>query len=857
MQFSDNVLVRKSPHSEHRWTATEQEKNRSSSFARFAKRQLKLVVSRLRQLVANQRSQKPGDYSSTAIDEMTRLIDVGDQTRRVLSRLACLPSVPHNGVWTPRIVLLAREYLSYTSLLFSPDGFHDFLVRSEPLLALNYAELLHVPLALRLSVLLCVLEPMPAKGPVEESRGVPHLADADQAIKDISCIDLEKFVDGLVPTERLLLSDYAAIYDDLNSSSKMIYRAAVVQLSRSWKLSEEAICQGALQLSREQDLDKDKRLRYRTHIGYFLLDRDGIKELKKHLRPTFAEFSLHSVIPGSPLSRSLTIYLCGTLMATLLFLRLCSPPGTALRSSVLSFLVIVVLTSQCMRNLIAVGVEKFTRPSELPRLNFDSGIPREYLTVVAIPCVLRSSRQLEWLKRHLRGLFSAIKDPNVYIVLLTDCPDSEDGTSTQHQDLVDELALAIKQLNEQHQGSDHQPYILLHRALQFSEIEGKWIGWERKRGKIIQLVRYISHGDNQFLKVVGEHQQLRDAKYILVLDEDSRLAMNAVHILVGTHVHPLNHAILDGKRDSVVRGFGILAPTVNQARLDDSVPDGNETLAAIPRRNWIQDLLGQCVFVGKGMLQVAAYDTLLGRSLPEGVVLTHDMLESGFVRVGAATEAVVLEKLAARHEVSCKRRHRWARGDWQNARFLFKHGEIKRTPSLFGKLLIVENIRDTLQPVAIVLLWLKLGFGQNQVRLLWLILLPIFAPLLENMTPFVIADSANGVCRSLIGAIRKLGKLALWWVMEFSRVAHDALVSIDAMLKAVVRSTRRQKLLDWESYSVSEEARGVGVCYIHQVSAAVISVALIIVAVALSKYVLLGIGIFWLAGACRELWFST
>src|SRR5205823_4836185 len=96
------------------------------------------------------------------------------------------------------------------------------------------------------------------------------------------------------------------------------------------------------------------------------------------------------------------------------------------------------------------------------------------------------------------------------------------------------------------------------------DTQRKWIGWERKRGKISSLMKYILKGKLDASYCIGDLARLRDAKYLVVLDEDSQITPECVDRLIGNHVHPLNHAHVDKMSHAVKRGYGILQPSISE-----------------------------------------------------------------------------------------------------------------------------------------------------------------------------------------------------------------------------------------------------------------------------------------------------
>jgi cyclic beta-1,2-glucan synthetase len=82
------------------------------------------------------------------------------------------------------------------------------------------------------------------------------------------------------------------------------------------------------------------------------------------------------------------------------------------------------------------------------------------------------------------------------------------------------------------------------------------MGWERKRGKLIDLNALLRDGDTTFLAT--DTPLPKDIQYVMTLDADTRLTRDAVTRLVGKLAHPMNHPVVHEDGTRVVRGYGIL-----------------------------------------------------------------------------------------------------------------------------------------------------------------------------------------------------------------------------------------------------------------------------------------------------------
>ena len=64
-------------------------------------------------------------------------------------------------------------------------------------------------------------------------------------------------------------------------------------------------------------------------------------------------------------------------------------------------------------------------------------------------------------------------------------------------------------------------------------------------------------------------------------------------------------------------------------------------------------------------LDVQALHAVLGARLPEGHVLSHDLLEGAIARCAGVSDVTLVEDAPGHPDVAASRIHRWTRGDWR------------------------------------------------------------------------------------------------------------------------------------------------------------------------------------------------
>ena len=261
-----------------------------------------------------------------------------------------------------------------------------------------------------------------------------------------------------------------------------------------------------------------------------------------------------------------------------------------------------------------------------------------------IPTMLTSARNIEDLIEALEVRFLANRDNNLHFGLLTDFQDAAEETLPEDEPLLLLARQRIEELNEKYGNAKGDTFFLFHRPRRWNPRERVWMGYERKRGKLAELNSLLRGGSRStgFSLVVGNTAALLNVKYVITLDTDTQLPRDSARQLVGAMAHPLNRALYDEGKQRVVAGYGILQPRVavslpgtnrsRYARMDGSDPGIDPYTRAVS--DVYQDLFLEGSFIGKGIYEVDAFERALGGRFPENRILSHDLIEGCYARVG-------------------------------------------------------------------------------------------------------------------------------------------------------------------------------------------------------------------------------
>ena len=388
-------------------------------------------------------------------------------------------------------------------------------------------------------------------------------------------------------------------------------------------------------------------------------------------------------------------------------------------------LIALIPASDLAVALVNRSVTDLLGPRLLPRLELRDGVPPDSRTLVVMPTLLTTETEIAEHVDRLEIHYLANPDGDVHFALLSDWTDAPAETMPADDRLLAAAVDGVGRLNRRH---GHAPgagerFLVLHRRRVWSQSEGKWMGWERKRGKLDELNRLLrGANDTTFLSPGGRQPVVpADVRYVITLDADTHLPRGAVTRLVGTIAHPLNQPVFDPHVGRVVDGYGVLQPRITPPIPTDrdltpfqwifGGPAGIDPYAAAVSDVY-QDLFGEGSYTGKGIYDVDAFTAALAGRMPDNALLSHDLIEGIFARAGLVTDVELFEESPADYEVAAARQHRWARGDWQllpwiagGARAASKRPG--RIP-LIGRWKMLDNLRRTLSAPAT---WLTLIAG--------------------------------------------------------------------------------------------------------------------------------------------------
>ena len=649
------------------------------------------------------------------------------------------------------------------------------------------------------------------------------------SIRLLSAMDWHEFVESLSVVERILRTDPTAVYPKMDFTSRDHYRHEIEEIAKKSPFTEAEIAQRAIDLT-QKAFDEPGAKKRAGHVGYYLIDQ-GRPELEKSVQMKKTRLEKWM---GSRICSPLFAYLGSFSVLTLLLSGLMVYGAGTGNVPVWLWTLTVVCTLLASSQLALAVVNWFSAfPSHsdpLPKMDFSKGIPEGYETLVVVPSMLINEKQVEALCDSLEVHYLANRDKRLKFCLLTDLTDANTETTPEDSVLLDRLAHLIDELNGKHAHDGQGPFLALCRPRRWNPGEKKWIGYERKRGKLEELNRFLRGQDNNDFTVrIGNTGNLELTRYVITLDSDTHLLRDSARLFVGAMAHPLNAPEYDTVKDRVVEGYGILQP-----RITTSLPNGNASWyeklyggdAGIdPYTRTVsdvyQDIFGEGSFIGKGIYDVDAVYRTLNARLPENSVLSHDLLEGCYARSGLLSDGQLYEQYPSSYLADVKRRHRWIRGDWQLLKWLFpfvpdareqnRSGKQRNPLSLLSRWKLFDNLRRSLfAPAAVLLFFASLTvFTPAWAWLVFLLAIFFLPPLLVSMTDLVKKGGDISMKQHLSAVSHSISRHFLGALLSLVLLPHEACYSADAILRTLWRTFfSRRNLLEWVPSAMTSQNDG-------------------------------------------------
>lgn len=489
------------------------------------------------------------------------------------------------------------------------------------------------------------------------------------SLRYLSTADLSRLIENADYVEQTLRLDPAGVYPQMDEASRDYYRAQVSLAAKRLHTSEYKAAQRALSLAKGEE-------GIRSHVGWWIL---------------------RGRLEGGGKPRHGGAYIAANILGTLFFSLL---PAFAAHSAAAFFLLLLPI-SELIKSLLDFALLRAVPPAHIPRLELPGGIPDSGRTLCVISTLLTGAGSGARLAGKMEEYRLANRDcgENLLFALLADLPDTTDDPYPGQEEIVSAAKSAVDALNETYGGG----FYLLFRP-RVKSPDGRYMGWERKRGALLETMRLIRGGESSLQCLSGSPEKLSGVRFLLTLDSDTELCPGAARELAGAMLHPMNRPVIDRQKGVVTAGHGVISPRMG-VNLPSSIQSdfarvfagqgGGDPYGSACGEVYM-DLWESGGFAGKGILDIDAYLACLGERLPENHVLSHDALEGAFLRGGYMSDTELTDSFPSGALSYYKRLERWTRGDWQNLPWLFRRG--RALPDI-ERFRLFDSLRRSLVPV--------------------------------------------------------------------------------------------------------------------------------------------------------------
>ena len=642
-----------------------------------------------------------------------------------------------------------------------------------------------------------------------ESRLESNIRTFLASLRETVEINGEELFDNLSILEHTLLKDPDGVYAEMDSESRARYRAVIEKIAVKNNIDENSIAEICLALA----MEGRENLKCSHHIGAYLVG-DGYPILKAR--------ALNFPEPKKIITRQNLQGACYFITFTFIFVAFYVSLAYVLRESGMMVETYVATVLLSVSFLLVIGMALditniiFTRlipVRELQALDFLKDIPERARTFLVMPVIISSKEQALVYLNRLERHFLSNRQSNLFFALLVDFEDADIIRRDQDDDLENFICLHIKELNDLYPLSS-QRFSVFIRGRKWNESEGCFMGWERKRGKLEEFNALLSgEQETSFTTIISDKSIFYTFKYVITLDADSILLKDNAAKLVGIIEHPLNQPEIDPIKKRIKDGYAIIQPSITSHISNDK---GNLFYRVFAGKQGLDhycnaisdiyhDIFNEGIFLGKGIYHIKSFYTILNKKIPENRVLSHDLLESCYVRTAFSSSTKIIDDFPSNVLSRAKRDHRWIRGDWQLLPWLFK----RNTLAYLSKWKIIDDLRISMIPLCKVILiilnlallpqayylWLPIVFFSDVITLFFMLFDTIRQKISRPRLALVYKDLLRDIMLHIVMV-----------VLEMVFLPYKAYIATDAILRTLYRLVKSKKyLLKWNTSEKAEK----------------------------------------------------
>lgn len=605
-------------------------------------------------------------------------------------------------------------------------------------------------------------------------------------LRTVENIEIETLYEEISETEKELEKDKT--YKQMDTITKNMYRGKILKKLEEKNVTELTYARRLIALS-----TKEKK-----HIGFYLFPPKD-KTIKQLIY-----INTIAVITFI-ISFFLAFYLTD--------------------SYIISFLILVIPTSEFVVQIINQILIELNPPTSLPRLAYKDGIPKESSTIIVVPTIIKDTKKIDTMFMDLEKYYLSNKSDNLYFALLGDCSEQKEAVIKVDKEMAEYGIKKCEELNKKYQ---KDLFYFAYRKRIYHESEESYLGWERKRGALLHfnrllLGKFTKEEIATYFNTENISTLKNKIKYVITVDAGNVPVVNSARDLVATMDHPLVKPVLNKEKTKVISGYGILEP-----KLSVDIEASNKSIYAelfaglggfdvynTLVSNFYQDVFDEGSFMGKGIYDLEVFDTILDKCFPNQLILSHDLLESNYLRSGYTSNIEIIDDFSSSFLTDMTRHHRWSRGDIQITPWLFnkvkneKHETIENPTTPLGKWKILDNIRRNLIDLSLLLI-VFFALIDGKVPIFWWIMyivIIISLPLLFYLKSKISFQFSKKVKVKPYHNIIKGGEaIILRSIIQIMTLPYKAWLYLDSMTRSLYRLIcSKKRLLSWITAEEAEK----------------------------------------------------
>jgi len=597
------------------------------------------------------------------------------------------------------------------------------------------------------------------------------------AAEKLQFIDFTRIFLAFSSSVQIFSAEKAGVFKDCDDKTKLKYISALVSLCKKEGRGEE-------EMARELTARADAR---GAHVGELLFEK------KAYIGRVYAVCLALTVL----LVSAIYFLICGRNIWTLI---------TLPAASISVYCMAKELLSLCFKHAGGDGL-----------MRMSAHVARKEKAVVAIMSIITGGAGDGELFERLESFYLSEENGNRFYVIVCNLPDSKKRMGGGDEKIISSAVKRIEALNAKY-GAHFGIFV---RERKYSRSEGKYIGWERKRGAVLELCRFMRGEKTSISRYIADESFLRDAKYLITLDADTNLYAGAGDELVGTMLHPLNKPCVRG--GAVVSGHAIvqphIAPTLESSAASAfagiTSGSGGVDSYASAAFDIYENVFGGGSFCGKGVLDVDVFLDVCGDFFRAERVLSHDLLEGNLAGAAIASDITLTDSAPKNALAYYARQHRWLRGDLQTVPYLFPHvvnarGErIKNPMSALSKYKIIDNLISAVCPYAALSALFKLAFSGGEYLLFAapFLLAGMTFPIIRAVLSLFLPGEAKKAARRYCAHVQPhlLGGV-YYSFYKLSALAYESWLFADAAVRTAYRFfVSHRNFLNWKTAAAAEK----------------------------------------------------